>query len=279
MEWLNKAKQSIHKSYMETVASVSGPLMESKFIKEGVLTPEEYIQAGDLLVSKCPTWRWGKAEEGKGVNHLPEDKQYLMTERVPCKGRVKELQQAHRSKEIYLDSDEERDEDVMEGWQLTHQKEEEVEEEIPEILSSSDEEVSGMFEAGEVDQLAAAKNIVSLRTYDLYITYDVYYQTPRVWLFGYDEHGSPLEAKAMFEDISVEHAKKTVTIDMFPMLSISCAYIHPCKHAHVMKRLIGQQVKHGLIPRVDHYILIFLKLISAAIPTIDYDYTFAIDNK
>ena len=25
------------------------------------------------------------------------------------------------------------------------------------------------------------------RTYDLSITYDKYYQTPRVWLFGYDE--------------------------------------------------------------------------------------------
>ena len=30
-------------------------------------------------------------------------------------------------------------------------------------------------------------NIVRFRTYDMYISYDKYYQTPRMWLFGYDE--------------------------------------------------------------------------------------------
>lgn len=30
-------------------------------------------------------------------------------------------------------------------------------------------------------------NILKTRTYDLTISYDKYYQTPRVWLFGYDE--------------------------------------------------------------------------------------------
>jgi ubiquitin-like-conjugating enzyme ATG3 len=30
-------------------------------------------------------------------------------------------------------------------------------------------------------------NILKTRTYDLSITYDKYYQTPRMWLFGYDE--------------------------------------------------------------------------------------------
>lgn len=32
-----------------------------------------------------------------------------------------------------------------------------------------------------------AGEIVQTRTYDLHITYDKYYQTPRLWLFGYDE--------------------------------------------------------------------------------------------
>ena len=29
--------------------------------------------------------------------------------------------------------------------------------------------------------------IIQTRTYDLHITYDKYYQTPRLWLSGYDE--------------------------------------------------------------------------------------------
>lgn len=33
-------------------------LTESSFATKGLLTPEEFVQAGDLLVYKCPTWRW-----------------------------------------------------------------------------------------------------------------------------------------------------------------------------------------------------------------------------
>lgn len=33
----------------------------------------------------------------------------------------------------------------------------------------------------------AGSNIVETRTYDLFITYDKYYQTPRLWLAGYNE--------------------------------------------------------------------------------------------
>lgn len=34
---------------------------------------------------------------------------------------------------------------------------------------------------------AEGDEIVRTRTYDLHITYDKYYQTPRLWLIGYDE--------------------------------------------------------------------------------------------
>lgn len=33
----------------------------------------------------------------------------------------------------------------------------------------------------------ADDDIIRTRTYDLHITYDKYYQTPRLWLSGYDE--------------------------------------------------------------------------------------------
>lgn len=29
--------------------------------------------------------------------------------------------------------------------------------------------------------------VIRSRSYDIHITYDKYYRTPRVWLFGYDE--------------------------------------------------------------------------------------------
>lgn len=33
----------------------------------------------------------------------------------------------------------------------------------------------------------SADGILKTRTYDLHITYDKFYQTPRLWLYGYNE--------------------------------------------------------------------------------------------
>ena len=44
-------------------------------------------------------------------------------------------------------------------------------------------------------------SIVKTRTYDLSITYDKYYQTPRMWLFGYDEMNQPLGEEEIFQDV------------------------------------------------------------------------------
>ncbi|VDM79295.1 unnamed protein product [Strongylus vulgaris] len=38
-------------------------LKESKFRETGVLTPEEFVIAGDHLVHHCSTWQWSKAAD------------------------------------------------------------------------------------------------------------------------------------------------------------------------------------------------------------------------
>lgn len=71
------------------------------------------------------------------------------------------------------------------------------------------------------------------------ITYDKYYQTPRVWLIGYDENRNPLAPQQIFQDISADHAHKTVTIEPFiHSTSLQAASVHPCKHSSVMKKVI-----------------------------------------
>jgi len=89
-------------------------------------------------------------------------------------------------------------------------------------------------------QVEPAKgNLLQVRTYDVMITYDKYYQTPRVWLIGYDESGTPLTPSQIFQDISADHANKTVTIEPFiHSTSLQAASVHPCKHASVMKKVI-----------------------------------------
>ena len=116
-------------------------------------------------------------------------------------------------------------------------------------------------------------NIVRTRTYDVSITYDKFYRTPRVWLFGYDEHRRPLTPEQIMEDISADHAGKTVTVESHPFLGVAHASIHPCKHASVMKRIVEQLQEGGGQVDVRQYMFVFLKFISSVIPTIQYDFT------
>ncbi|TFK44133.1 autophagocytosis associated protein [Crucibulum laeve] len=92
----------------------------------------------------------------------------------------------------------------------------------------------------DASQVEVAKgNLLQVRTYDVMITYDKYYQTPRVWLIGYDENRTPLTPSQIFQDISADHANKTVTIEPFiHSASLQAASVHPCKHASVMKKVI-----------------------------------------
>lgn len=67
-----------------------------------------------------------------------------------------------------------------------------------------------------------AADVVRARSYDIALTYDKYYLTPRVWLFGYSESQQPLSAADMFMDISADHAHKTVTLEV-RLTAAACA--------------------------------------------------------
>ncbi len=49
----------------------------------------------------------------------------------------------------------------------------------------------------------------------------------------------------ILEDVSEEHARKTITVDPFPHGSFTAASIHPCKHSLVMKKLVSIAAEGG----------------------------------
>ncbi|OJA09274.1 hypothetical protein AZE42_02020 [Rhizopogon vesiculosus] len=102
----------------------------------------------------------------------------------------------------------------------------------------------GVIDASQVG--VANGNLLQVRTYDVMITYDKYYQTPRIWLIGYDENRSPLTPSQIFQDVSADHALKTVTIEGFPHSALQAASVHPCKHASVMKKVI-ERMNAGVV--------------------------------
>ncbi|XP_044726809.1 ubiquitin-like-conjugating enzyme ATG3 [Chrysoperla carnea] len=283
-------------------------LKESKFRETGVLTPEEFIAAGDHLVHHCPTWQWAGGDETKAKPYLPRDKQFLITRNVPCSRRCKQMEYCDDHEQIIETDDNDG------GWVDTHHFDNSadtgVEDKVSEMTldnakdtdeednnedsDEDDEEAADMEEFEESGMLESDQAVVQIkpvpktpansteetdeilhtRTYDLHITYDKYYQTPRLWLYGYDENRKALNVDQMYEDVSQDHAKKTVTMEAHPHLTgPPMASVHPCRHAEVMKKIIQTVTEGGGELGVHMYLIIFLKFVQSVIPTIEYDYT------
>nr|CAG4652043.1 EOG090X0AKX [Triops cancriformis] len=278
---------------------------ESKFKETGVLTPDEFVAAGDHLVHHCPTWQWVTGDESRIKLYLPKDKQFLVTRNVPCYRRCKHMEYTDDNEKV-IDAD-----DGEGGWVDTHHYSETSTDHLAQKMSDlefsatvmddnalngdedgddegeaadmDDFEQSGMLEEQdeatvelkqEITPPSNNDDIIQTRTYDLNITYDKYYQTPRLWLTGYDETRKPLSVDQMYEDFSQDHAKKTVTMETHPHLpGPPMASVHPCRHAEVMKKIIETVTEGGGELGVHMYLIIFLKFVQAVIPTIEYDFT------
>ncbi|XP_075231509.1 ubiquitin-like-conjugating enzyme ATG3 isoform X2 [Lycorma delicatula] len=89
-------------------------LKESKFRETGVITPEEFVAAGDHLVHHCPTWQWACGDEMRAKAYLPKNKQFLITRNVPCSRRCKEIEYCEEQEKV-LEPD-----DPDGGWVDTH---------------------------------------------------------------------------------------------------------------------------------------------------------------
>eukprot|EP01090_Pellita_catalonica_P018715 TRINITY_DN6132_c0_g1_i1.p1 TRINITY_DN6132_c0_g1~~TRINITY_DN6132_c0_g1_i1.p1 ORF type:complete len:296 (+),score=54.84 TRINITY_DN6132_c0_g1_i1:73-960(+) len=285
----NAAKAKLVTTYNQTVVNIVG-LDEKANFEEGTLKPSEFVTAGDNIVFKCPTWSWQAGKPDKLVKYLPDDKQFLLTKNVPCQKRVATLEKECRDSNtntIQIDGDdwvetnvERNGEDEINDLDITpvlatNDGEAEAggdsEEEIFDLDDFNEDLVEVIDDEGALEDTQSYVRLV--RTYDLSITFDPYYMTPKMWLFGYDEAGKALRPEQIFEDISADHAKKTVTIEKHPHLDIPCVYIHPCRHANVMKKVIERRREAGGKPDVGHYLFWFLKFMSAVLPTLEYDHT------
>ena len=90
----------------DVAASLTPVLKDSALQERGVLTPEEFVRAGDNLVYRCPTWAWSAGDARYRKPYLPADKQYLITRNVPCSQRVRDLDRSCLSdKVLVLDGD------------------------------------------------------------------------------------------------------------------------------------------------------------------------------
>ncbi|KAG7195718.1 E2-like enzyme [Scheffersomyces spartinae] len=244
----------------------------SNFATTGEISPEEFVAAGDYLVSKFPTWQWGKAPRALAKSFLPEDKQFLVTRKVPLYQRANDYLgvSLNTKGEGELDGDEdELDED---GWikniasvklddserldkkSSTSTDIEEIYEDIDDFADDTAEgDVNDNDNDNEEDEedleVIDTNSTIKLRKYDLYITYSTSYRVPKLYLVGFNANGIPLLPQQMFEDINNDYKDKTATIENLPVShNTTSVSIHPCKHASVMKVLMKHSVKKAPPP-------------------------------
>lgn len=281
----------------------------SNFEETGQISPDEFVNAGDFLTYKFPTWEWSSAPSKLQKDYLPSDKQFLVTRHVPSYQRAFSY--------LGIDSNLQEDEEELEdGWVKSHKLDQANPEEANDNKDNQD--INTKDDENDIDDLIddtaemnmnedydddfedLSKNQNSLRKYDLYITYSTSYRVPKIYLVGFNSNGIPLLPDQMFEDISTDYRDKTATIENLPVsFNTTSVSIHPCKHSSVMKVLMKHakqaRLKQLLKEKQDHedkdqdeensdevqemgiradqYLVIFLKFIASVTPGIEYDYT------
>lgn len=373
------------------------PVLTATQLERGLLTPAEFVAAGDALVAASPSWAWEGGDPPLQRPYLPAAKQFLVTRGVPCARRVGDAAvedaaaaaaagDGHGVELAGADTESAASgaggrrrapgpglggaakpapsdyEDVGAAVAALRQsprrrgggRASPASTEAPaaaatrppttpapgsaaaadgfDIASLEDPAVAAVVDPAAaapalrtrpapattgaqltVPAPAAATSSTTpdrppepqLRRYDLYVTYDNYYRTPRVYLAGVDAAtGGRLSPGAMLEDVATDYANTTATVEAHPHLARAgpVLSVHPCKHAAAMRALLAGV---GLLPAgaaaegggsgdggaalsapaagptaaVDEaavlaaYLPLFVKLLGTMLPTLDYDFT------
>ena len=302
---MENTKHTLFEGITGIISKLKPPPKESKFYEKGILTPEEYVKAGDYLVMKCPTWKWCSAKENMVNKYLPKDKQYLLT-RVRSKFRASDYIKKNQTKEKviegdWVDADLEAkpkggdgdakkavalDLDALEDNKKKKKKVEVVaddddedfviegaEDVKPEAKKDDDFEIEDEEESKDKKENKDDAGVVKTREYEVTITYDLYYFVPRMWLMGYNEKGMPLTDEEMKEDVMPEYRNKTCTIETQPCTGLRNISVHPCRHSLLLQKMIKDFQNAGKKLEIEQSIILFLKFLQSVVPTVQYDFT------
>lgn len=139
------------------------------------------------------------------------------------------------------------------------------------IKQEEDEDII-VLEGGEAE--LEKENEEDFRYYKMYIIYDEYYHTPRMFFSATKKDGTPVSNEAIREDIQREYLDKTLTMEKFPFLdNVTMPTVHPCRHAAVLKSMSDAMVEAGHKVESHFALLIFLKFIASVVPYVEFDTT------
>ena len=185
------------------------------------LSTLELIKAGDYLISKYPEWKWQNDEKNLVNDKIPKDKAYLKAT-FYCSQRVRDYINSFSNLNIGEDE------------------------------KGNDEK--------DKNKIKNKKSENKMRKYDVFITYSLPYDCPRVWFMGYDCNNNPLNFDEIKEDIMPDKRNKVCNIEVQPFNGIKCMSINPAGY-----RFLFEKVLENLKEKV---FIILLNFIHSIIPTI-----------
>jgi len=245
---------------------------KSVFLEDGRLTPQEFTDACDRLILASKMWAWQSASKsGFQEPVLDPKKQYLKATTVSrCR-----LSDDPSDIQTLKDDGE---------WQVlgtdTPVDPEKFEKDEKKPTPSKAKEARDWNDSEDDDEISETKPTEKpgetedpKRIYEVHITYDRHYLTPRLWLTGVDSKNRPLTQDQIMEEVMKEYRDKTVTYDKQPHTGEFMINIHPCKHANVLKSFAEQAMVNGNEVRPDQSLFLFLKFISSVMPTVEIDFT------
>ena len=255
----------------------------SQFYEKGILTPYEFMEAGDRLIMANPIWSWQKAgSPALEEKTLAPEKQFLAAQIIsqkrlsdtgPQVGEMTTGKDGWTSIDVLMNDmkelkfDDETDAPKPEENKVVYLDD----------AFDSDEDIAPNAKQNQKIETKSAPVNPNKRIYNVNITYDRHYLTPRFWLSGVDYQNKPLTKDQIFEEVMGEYKDKTVTFDKHPHLDTYMANIHPCRHAEVIKTLVNQAKSNGKEIKPDKCLFIFLKFITSVVPSLEIDFTTEIE--
>lgn len=256
---MNTLKKSLYEGYKAAAEMVIPDLKDSNFLETGMLTKEEFKLSCDKLIKMDSTWSWMKEGE------------CLIKKRILCN-------------KIQLEQDLNVDEDIN-VYNLKETADTTVaisNEPAPEPEQTSDTESDDFLAEFETQDLvenddATVKidydNLDKSHYYNVSITYDQYYRTPRIWFEGIDSGGMILSQEEIYSDFMVEYIKVSLTLEKHPIMNMNYISVHPCKHAFAMHKMFAFELekKDESKVKIEDYLVHFLKFASCVIPQLEFD--------
>lgn len=267
---MNSIKKSLYDNYKAAAEVVMPNLTNNNFVETGMLTKEDFKHAGDHLISIDSGWKWRTSGS------------CLVKENIICR-EAKLYESNHMDNpddfdmSIYEYNNENTSVNVIKTeTDNTNYTEHTI---INDIESDSDDDLAHFEDETLIPSDAATikttENVYSNHVYNVYITYDQYYRTPRVWFVGSKRDGSPLTQEETYKDFMAEYLSISLTMEKNTEIDMHCVSVHPCKHAYAMQRMFAYEMekKNASEIKINEYLIHFLKFASSVIPQLEFDIT------